>query len=149
MIALFVLSSCSNAPENLERLPDDTIEIKHPNGTLFSSEKYVETIKNMIPQDTTPFALQLSEEVAVKVQKQQKDLFEKYGLKNYLPEDGAYQGAAPCFENAKTFHSFAKSISDNKKIIEELTGFPIVACVKKSSENLDKFKPDIILENKL
>ena len=38
---------------------------------------------------------------------------------------------------------------DNKKMIEELTGFPIVACVKKSSENLDEFNPDIILENKL
>ena len=38
---------------------------------------------------------------------------------------------------------------DNKQMIEEVTNLPIIAYVKKSSDNLEDFKLDIILENRL
>lgn len=50
--------------------------------TLFLIEKY-----NINPDHI--LILAFNKEAAVKIK---KDLFEKYGLKNYLPEDGAYQG---------------------------------------------------------
>lgn len=36
---------------------------------------------------------------------------------------------------------------DNKYMIEEFTGLPIIACVKNSSDHLDGFNPDILLGN--
>lgn len=72
--------------------------------TLFLIEKY-----NINPDEI--LILAFNKEARVKIK---KDLFEKYGLKNYLNNKNS-----ACFENVKTFHSFAKSVYDEKKIIED------------------------------
>ncbi len=69
--------------------------------TIFLIEKY-----NINPDEI--LILAFNKEAKVKIR---KDLSEKYGLKNYLTD----------FENAKTFHSFAKSICDEKKIADDKT----------------------------
>lgn len=72
--------------------------------TLFLIEKY-----NINPDEI--LLLAFNKEAKVKIR---KDLFEKYGLKNYINNKNSTG-----FENAKTFHSFAKSICPDNKIIED------------------------------
>ena len=72
--------------------------------TLFLIEKY-----NINPDEI--LILAFNKEAKVKIR---KDLFEKYGLKNYINNKNSTG-----FENAKTFHSFAKSICPDNKIIED------------------------------
>ena len=72
--------------------------------TLFLIEKY-----NINPDEI--LILAFNKEAKVKIR---KDLFEKYGLKNYINNKNSTG-----FENAKTFHSFAKSICLDNKIIED------------------------------
>jgi len=72
--------------------------------TMFLIEKY-----NINPDEI--LILAFNKEARVKIK---KDLYEKYGFKNYLNDKNAAG-----FENVKTFHSFAKSIYDEKKIIED------------------------------
>ena len=71
--------------------------------TLFLMEKY-----NVHPDEI--LILAFNKEAKVKLR---KDLGEKYGLNNYLN----YKNASG-FENAKTFHSFAKSICDVKDDVQ-------------------------------
>jgi len=72
--------------------------------TLFLVEKY-----NLKPDEI--LILAFNREAKLKIE---KDLYEKYELKRCL--DKEYGG----FQNAKTFHSFAKSICEDKRIVEDI-----------------------------
>ena len=95
--------------------------------TLFLIEKY-----NANPDEI--LILAFNKEAKVKIR---KDLGEKYGLNNYL----SYKNTTG-FENAKTFHSFAKSLTDenNKKIADDKKRKVLINSAIEAILNADKNK---------